>query len=113
VRLARGASGHPAPGMRLFWRPAPWHLALPPTAPPQRAPEFLVTGLPCPGCACPVWLASTATDQEFRWFGRLFTAGADDQYLLMCSDCGGTMTAPSAKVTELNSSLVSDHERAP
>jgi hypothetical protein len=82
-------SGHPTPGVRPLWRPAPWHLALPTTAPPKRAPEFLVTGLASPDCAGPVWLASTATDQEFRWFGRLFTAGADDLLLLRCSDCGG------------------------
>jgi hypothetical protein len=88
--------------MRRLWRQAPWHLALPTCAPPKRAPEFLVTGLACPHCACPVWLASTATDQEIRWFGRLFIAGSDDLYLLMCGDCGGTMTAPSAKVDELN-----------
>jgi hypothetical protein len=59
-----------------------WHLAVPTTAPPKRVPLFLVTGSPCPDCACPAWLASTATDGETRWFGRLFTAGADD---LLCS----------------------------
>jgi hypothetical protein len=37
------------------------------------AVQFLVTGVPCPDCACPAWLASTATDQQRRWFGRLFT----------------------------------------
>jgi hypothetical protein len=99
--------------MRPLWRLAPWHLAIPPTAPPRRAPEFLVTGLPCPDCACPAWLASTATDQEFRWFGRLFTPGADDRYLLMCSDCGGTMTAPSAKINEMNCSVPSCPEEDP
>jgi hypothetical protein len=67
--------------MRPLWRPAPWHLAVPPTTPPKRAPEFLVTGL--------------------------FTAGSDDRYLLMCGDCGGTMTAPSAKVNEMNCSVPS------
>jgi hypothetical protein len=61
-----------------------------------------VTGLPCPDCACPLWLALTATDLEIRWFGRLFTAGRDDLLLLMCSDCGCTITAPSAKVNEMN-----------
>jgi hypothetical protein len=75
--------------------------------PPKRAPEFLVTGLPCPDCACPAWLASTATDQEFRWFGRLFTDGPDDLLLLRCSDCGGTITAPSTKVNEMNFSAPS------
>jgi hypothetical protein len=49
-----------------------------------------------------VWLASTATDQEIRWFGRLFTASADDLLLLRCSDCGGSITAPSAQVAEVN-----------
>jgi hypothetical protein len=88
--------------MRPLWRPAPWPLAVPTIAPPKRVPVFLVTGVPCPDCRCPAWLASTATDQEFRWFGRLFTAGSDDLYLLMCSDCGGTMTAPAAKVNEMN-----------
>jgi hypothetical protein len=83
-------------------RPAPWHLAIPAFAPAKRMPIFLVTGVPCSDCACPVWLSSTATDQEVRWFGRLFTAGPDDLYLLRCSDCGGTLTAPSARVNELN-----------
>jgi hypothetical protein len=51
------------------------------------------------GLACldPAWLAPTATDQEIQ-----FTAGSDDLYLLMCSDCGGSITAPSAKVNEVN-----------
>jgi hypothetical protein len=49
-----------------------------------------------------VWLASTATHQEIRWFGRLFTDGPDELLLLQCSDCGGTITAPSAKVNEMN-----------
>jgi hypothetical protein len=31
----------------------------------------------------------------------------DDLYLLMCSDCGGTMTAPSAKINEMNCSVPS------
>jgi hypothetical protein len=69
--------------MTPLWRPAPWHLAIPPIAPPKRAPEFLVTGVPCPDCACPVWLASTETDQEFRWFGRLFTGA---RTTCSCSD---------------------------
>jgi hypothetical protein len=47
-----------------------------------------------------VWLASTATDQEIRWFGRIFTDGPDDLLLLRCSDCGGTITAPAARVHE-------------
>jgi hypothetical protein len=74
-------------------------LAISTTAPPKRVPVFLVTGVPCPDCTCPAWLASTATDQEFRWFGRLFTAGAEDRYLLMCSglrahhDCAGCQGA--------------------
>jgi hypothetical protein len=88
--------------MKPLWRPAPWHLARPTTAPPKRAPEFIVTGLPCPDCACPAWPGSTATDQEIRWFGRLFTAGSDDLYLLMCGGCGGTITAPSAQVNQVN-----------
>jgi hypothetical protein len=49
-----------------------------------------------------VWLTSTATDQEIRWFARLFTTGPDDLLLLRCSDCGGTITAPSAQVNEVN-----------
>jgi hypothetical protein len=83
------------------WWPAPWHVAVPAAAPPKRAPVFLVTGVPCPDCTCPAWLASTATDGEIRWFGRLFPAGADDLLLLRCSDCGSSVTAPSAKVNEL------------
>jgi hypothetical protein len=70
--------------------------------PPKRVPVFLVTGVPCPDCACPVWLASTATDQEIRWFARLFTDGPDDLYLLKCHECGGTITAPSAQVNEVH-----------
>jgi hypothetical protein len=93
--------------VKPIWRPAPWRLAIPTLAIPtvtaaKRVPIILVTGVPCPDCACPVWLASTATDQEFRWFGRLFTDGPDDLLLLRCSDCGGTITAPSAKVNEVN-----------
>jgi hypothetical protein len=65
-------------------------------------PIFLVTGVPCPDCACPVWLASTATDQEVRWFGRLFTAGPDDFLLLKCHDCASMITARSAQVNEWN-----------
>jgi hypothetical protein len=49
-----------------------------------------------------VWLASTATDQEIRWFARLFTDGPDDLYLLKCHECGGTITAPSAQVNEVH-----------
>jgi hypothetical protein len=79
-----------------------WHLAAPTIASPKRVPVFLVTGVPCPDCRCPAWLASTATDGEIRWFGRLFTAGADDLLLLARADCGGTITAPSAKVNEVN-----------
>jgi hypothetical protein len=88
--------------MTSRWRPRPWHLATPAFVAPKRVPVFLVTGVPCPDCACPVWLASTATDQETRWFGRLFTDGPDDLLLLRCSDCGSTITAPSAKVDEMN-----------
>jgi hypothetical protein len=82
-------------------RPAPWPLAVPTTAPPKRVPVFLVTGVPCPDCTCPAWLASTATDGEIRWFGRVFTAGPDDLYLLACADCGSTITAPVAQVKEV------------
>jgi hypothetical protein len=88
--------------MKSLWRPAPWHLAVPTIAPAKRVPVFLITEVPCPDCACPVWLASTATDQEIRWFGRLFTDGPDDLLLLRCSDCGSSITAPSAKVNEVN-----------
>jgi hypothetical protein len=88
--------------MNALSRPAPWHLATPAFVAAKRMPIFLVTGVPCPDCACPVWLASTATDGQFRWFGRLFTPGSDDRYLLMRADCAGTMTAPSAKVNEVN-----------
>jgi hypothetical protein len=88
--------------MTSRWRPAPWHLALPTTAPPKRVPVFLITGVPCPDCACPAWLASTATDQQTRWFGRLFAAGSDDLLLLSCADCDSTLTAPSAQVNEVN-----------
>jgi hypothetical protein len=93
--------------MKSLWRPAPWHLATPAFVAAKRVPVFLVTGVPCPDCACPVWLASTATDQEIRSFGRLLTDGPDDLLLLRCSDCGGTITAPSAKVNELNFSAPS------
>jgi hypothetical protein len=93
--------------MKSLWKPAPWHLALPTIAPGKRVPVFLVTGVACPDCACPAWLASTATDQEIRWFGRLFTAGPDDLLLFRCSDCGGSITAPSAKVNEMNFSAPS------
>jgi hypothetical protein len=78
----------------------------PTTAPPKRVPVFLVTGVACPDCRCPAWLASTATDGEIRWFGRLFTAGPDDLLLLACSDCGNTLTAPSAQVSAVSSSGV-------
>ena len=87
--------------MTALWRLAPWHLAVPTTAPPKRVPVFLVTGAPCPDCTCPAWVASTATDGEIRWFGRLFPGGSDDLLLLRCSDCGGSITAPSAQVNEL------------
>jgi hypothetical protein len=93
--------------MNALSRPAPWHLATPAFVAAKRAPDFLVTGLPCPECACPAWLASTATDQEIRWFGRLLTDGPDDLYLLKCLDCGGTITAPSAKVNAVNFSAPS------
>jgi hypothetical protein len=76
-------------------------LATPPFVPAKRVPVFVVTGRSCPDCACPVWLASTATDQEIRWFGRLFTDGPDDLLLLKCSDCGSTITAPSEAVNEV------------
>jgi hypothetical protein len=88
--------------MKSLWRPAPWHLATPAFVPAKRVPVFLVTGRPCPDCACSVWLASTGTDQEIRWFGRLFTDGPDDLLLLRCSDCGGTMTASSARVNAVS-----------
>jgi hypothetical protein len=83
-------------------RPAPWHLSIPAFAPAKRVPVFLVTGVPCPDCACPAWLASTATDQELRWLGRLSTHGQDDLLLLRCSDCRGSITAPFAKVNKLD-----------
>jgi hypothetical protein len=70
--------------MRPLWRPAPWHLAVPPTAPPKRAPVFLVTGVPCPDCTCPVWLASTATDGEIRWVRAPVPRSSDDLLLLRC-----------------------------
>jgi hypothetical protein len=79
--------------MKSLWRPAPWHLAIPAFAPAKRVPVFLVTGVPCPDCACPVWLASTATDQQIGWFGRLFTAGSDNLLLL----CARTAGAPSRR----------------
>jgi hypothetical protein len=91
--------------MRSLWPPAPWHLATPAFIPAKRVPLFLVTGEPCPDCACPTWLASTVTNGDIRWFARLLTDGPDDLYLLRCADCGGTMTAPSAKVDEMKFSV--------
>jgi hypothetical protein len=31
-------------GARLIWRPGPWHLTVPTTAPPKHMLVFLVTG---------------------------------------------------------------------
>jgi hypothetical protein len=83
--------------VKPLWRPAPWHLTIPTTAPPKRVPVFLVTGVSCPDRTCAAWLASTATDGEIRWVGRVFTAGSDDLLLLKCSDCGGSITALLAR----------------
>jgi hypothetical protein len=83
-----------------FWRPAPWRLAIPSTAPPNAERLCLLGGRPCPYSGCPEWQVPTVMPDGERFAALV---GPAREGIAICTGCATSATLDAVGVRFLGS----------